>query len=429
MKINARTVLLLFVCSFLPLALGVPHLLEHSFREMQNYSQLPMMEPSFQMQGIIAAFMVSGIIIGYYLYGKWIATSKRSVAIKIILGIFLYVLIAFIGIILQLPLLVICLYQWCIKHRRCFYIARDGISDMQADEFEGIDDIQARDLLRDFLKRRSRKKGILMGIAVAVSVILAMALGTVTFTSSEISLDIEGGSLFLFLALIFIISVLCVIMMQSIDRKLLAGITGLLYDRCDPYRTTMILEYLYDHKKANMQLIHYYLLCSLKEEDNRSRMKQLLPVPNKMVQSNNLGLVIAFSCLDDEEQDKQWDDFYRRNKGKIEELAKKPLYTKELVEEALHMLEANCALRHKEYPRVLEELNQVPSHSSKVQEVYAWYYRGMAMWESGRREEACDCFRTVIEEGNTLYFVENCREYLHQFDEMKKQGEQLELHI
>lgn len=426
MKINTKVFLLLFFICFLPLVLLMPSLMQESYSTLPPEFQVNTMKPPIQL-AFLTAYMISAIVCGYYFYFNTVRTRMHGVVIGL-LGFFLFPFIGMAGIILTIPFLLISLYQWLIAHRTCYIVTTKGIQDGQNDpSMNAISDMQVREMLTKIIKIRSRRK-IPLIILILASFLL---LGSKEITPGNYSISLGGVNFLLYLIIVFILAVLYAVMMNKGDAKLLAPVIELLYEECDPYRTTQILDYLLDHKQLNISLCQYYLICSLKEQDNKSRIRQLLQIKNKLYHQTPVYITASFYCLDEAEQKRQWDSYHLECVKAIETTASKLGIEESIVQEKKQELSVRHLMSQGNYAQALQEASQIADSTkvTKAERLHRLYDVAVCHYQLSQMEEASHLFKRIIEEGNTLALCEFSRDYLKKINDLKTHGEQLQMPV
>lgn len=366
---------------------------------------------TFTLENILAPMiLMSGLVNGYYLFFNWI--SNRAFHGKSLMGAFMafigFPIIVFLGILSLLPLILVDFFEMLIRKRDTYKISTIGGGNLikvddEALAFEEITDIMCKEKIRGYNKFINQLRIFLLLIFLGLN-ILCWGL----FQIDWLSFGVAMISIVLYR----------VVFMLEVHSYMNLMVNDLLYEQCDPYRMTLMMDHLLDHHKIETMFGEYLLMVSLREQDNHERIHDLIAHKNTYLNNSNLRVVYHYASMDKNQRAAYFPQFYEEDKTAICAYVKKHPKYQEGADKLLTSLEADKDIHDQHYAKALEKLQSISMDTTldtlRVLSKQAYcYYR---MQDHIQAEKLLD---EIIEKGNSTYYVESAREYLEEMHKEK----------
>lgn len=366
---------------------------------------------TFSMWDALAPMiLMSGMVNGYYLFFNWI--RAREFNGKSIMGALVafigFPIIVFLGILSLVPLWIVDFYQMFLKKRDTYKISTMGgghiiKADDEALAFEEIHDIMCKEKIRGYNKFINQLRIFLLLIFLGLN-ILCWGL----FQNDWLSFGVAMVSIVLYR----------VVFMLEVHSYMNLMVNDLLYEQCDPYRVTLMMDHLLDHHKIEPMFGEYLLMVSLREQDNHERIHDLIAHKNTYLNNSNLRVVYHYASMDKNQRAAYFPQFYEENKAAICAYVKKHPKYQEGADKLLTSLEADKDIHDQHYAEALEKLQSI-SMDTTLDTLRVLSKQAYCYYRMQDHIQAEKLLNEIIEKGNSTYYVETAREYLEEMHKEK----------
>lgn len=368
-------------------------------------------------------FMMGGLANGYYLLIRWMHERDfHGKYVIIAIGCtFLFPIIAMMGLLSMLPLIVVDLIQ-LLLHHYSYSISFSGGNIIKGSKQKkemlvdnSIKDIYAKEVTEAILLRKKYTRMFLYVIGVLWLFLLGHFIDKIYLINPQISTIIKVLSM-VFTIFVYIFIALIVFTLR--EQKAVEPLRKLLRDECDPYRVTMVVDYLLEHKKIGKNFGEMLLLESLKEQDDYARMQHYINPQNSYLKTTNRYVVFSYYARNKEDRHATFMTFYQEDKAILENLLKKHKKKASLVQQIQFILLDLEAMKA-EYEGCWQEaisLYKKNPPETRLDHVRKNFHCGTCYMHLKDREHAKICFLEVIEEGNTTCYVEEAKALLSQME-------------
>lgn len=354
--------------------------------------------------------LMSGMVNGYYLFFNWIRVREFNG--KSIMGALMafigFPIIVFLGILSLVPLWIVDFYQMFLKKRDSYKVSTMGGGhiikvDDEALAFEEIHDITCKEKINQYNKMINQLKAFLLFIFLGLNILCWMI-----FQNDVLSFVVAMVSIVLYR----------IIFMLEMHSYMEHMAQDLLYEQCDPYRMTLIMDHLLDHHKIETMFGEYLLMVSLREQDNNERIHDLIQHKNTYLNNANLRVVYHYASMDKLEREAYFPQFYEEDKAAINAYVEKHPKYQEGAQKLLISLDVDKHIHNKEYDKALTLLESI-SMNTTLDTVRLLSKQAYCYYMIQNLEKAEVLFDEIIDKGNSTCYVEAAREYLEKMHNEK----------
>ena len=354
--------------------------------------------------------LMSGMVNGYYLFFNWIRVREFNG--KSIMGALMafigFPIIVFLGVLSLVPLWIVDFYQMFLKKRDSYKISTMGGGhiikmDDEALAFEEIHDITCKEKIHQYNKMINQLKAFLLFIFLGLNILCWMI-----FQNDVLSFVVAMVSIVLYR----------IIFMLEMHSYMEHMVQDLLYEQCDPYRMTLIMDHLLDHHKIETMFGEYLLMVSLREQDNNERIHDLIQHKNTYLNNANLRVVYHYASMDKLEREAYFPQFYEEDKAAIHTYVEKHPKYQEGAQKLLISLDVDKHIHNKEYDKALTLLESI-SMNTTLDTVRLLSKQAYCYYMIQNLEKAEVLFDEIIDKGNSTCYVEAAREYLEKIHNEK----------